>query len=104
MRGQQMDKRHVLVDRELEDAVIHAVQGPSGTGKCRGREKVRCKMRSQIPIGFAAEAVDAGFEFITSRTFIDIKIGTSSMRSAPSSGPVTVSTTDAHGGLNPRAA
>jgi hypothetical protein len=99
IRNEQLDKRHVLVDPELETVVLKAIKN-----HVRGKEGVRCKAKFNMPLGFANAVVNSGEEVFTSRTFIEFKIREDSLRSAPSSGPVTVSTTDAHGGKNPRAA
>ena len=68
------------------------------------KEKVRCKQRTEVPVGFAEAVLKSGEEVVLRRTFIDVQLA-SSLRSAPSSGIVTASTTDVHmAEKNPRAA
>jgi len=97
--GRQLEARHVLVTPELESTVVQVLRTPGNP------EKIRCKSRAIVPLGFAQASVQADQPIVVSRTFIDVKIP-SSLRSDERSGVVTASTTDAHAqsGQNPRAA
>jgi len=97
LQGIQLKPRHVIVHSDLEELVIDAVRG------CKGREKVRCKDRRLVPLNAAGETLQLDHPVVVCRTFLHVKMP-SDLRSLPSAGPVTVSTGDAHGSINPRAA
>jgi len=91
----KLQSRHVIVTEDLEEVVMHVLQPLANS------EKVRRKSRHCVPIGFAEEASQMRESIIVSRTFINIRTQ-SSLRSAPTSGLATASTTDAHSSRNPR--
>jgi len=103
LQGIQLKPRHVLVHADLEDLVMNAVSASKGhaSSRCKGREKVRCKARKVVPLGTAEASLQMEHSLVVRRTFLHVKIP-SELRSTPTSGPVTVSTSDAHGARNPR--
>lgn len=83
--GTKLRGRHVIVDVDFEEMVKKVVQAmPRDEKVKRGRQDV-------MPLT------------IVKRTFIEVQVE-SSLRSEPHQGPVTASTSDAHGIQNPRQA
>lgn len=112
LSGIDLCPRHVLVQPSLELAVVKVVEtgltNPhkplTPDGRKAEKAKVRCKARLEVPLHFAEAVVESGHEIVLSRTFIHIEVE-SSLRSAPSSGLVTASTSDVRfPEKNPRAA
>jgi len=97
LAGHELKPRHVLVTTDLEGAVMQAVKEPGNPSK------VRCKSRRTVPLGLGTAACDIDAPVVIRRTFIEVRLA-SSLHSAPSSAPVTASTTDARGIQNPRSA
>jgi hypothetical protein len=99
--GLELQGRHVLVAPELEEMVKRVIK--EGT---RGSAKVRSTGRGIVPLGFAAASMQVDAKIEVTHTFVHIKVKIpSSLCSEMHSGPVTLSTTDAHSrsGRNPRA-
>lgn len=97
LAGWDLKPRHVFVSMELEDVLLCAVK------KVPRQEKVRRKraVAAKVPLGFASAIVENELPADVVRTFIHIKTP-NSLRSEPTTGPVTKSTTDAKDGRNPR--
>jgi hypothetical protein len=94
IRGIVLDKRHVVVTADLEQVVDRVVA--SEVPRDRRVKKKGC--RSKPPGPFQPQTYPARVK----STFLEVPVP-SSMRSAPSSGPRTASTTGLHaGGRNPR--
>jgi hypothetical protein len=95
--GVTMSPHHILVAQEYEKIVLTVI------GKLRSNLKVRILTSKTVPVAMASWLTSSGIELHVSRTFLQCKI-TSSIRSTPISSNVVASTTDAHGGKNPRRA
>jgi len=94
IRGIVLDKRHVVVTADLEQVVDRVVASEVP----RGRRVKKKGCRSMLPGPFQPQSYPTRVK----STFLEVPVP-SSMRSAPSSGPRTASTTGLHsGGRNPR--
>eukprot|EP00928_Gymnodinium_smaydae_P066040 TRINITY_DN49093_c0_g1_i1.p1 TRINITY_DN49093_c0_g1~~TRINITY_DN49093_c0_g1_i1.p1 ORF type:complete len:499 (-),score=73.92 TRINITY_DN49093_c0_g1_i1:217-1713(-) len=103
LQGIQLRPRHVLVHSDLESVIIKAISVSKDhmTTRCKGREKVRCKGRKLVPLKTAELTLQMDHPIVVQRTFLHVKLP-SDLRSAATSGPATVSTSEAHGSKNPR--
>jgi len=104
LQGFALKGRHVLVEPDLEEVVQRVLKVSADTSLgCKGSEGVTVKRQLLVPIAFAQEVVQSELPVLVKRTFIEVS-KCSSLRSVPTSGIVTVSTSDAHCISNPRAA
>jgi len=93
-----LKKHHVLVSPEIEDVVTSLVQTLPRCEKVRRRGKAK-----KIPIKFAMAAGELSVPVVRKGTFLHVEVP-SSLRSESSNTAAVASTTEAHGGQNPRKA
>jgi len=93
--------RHVFLDPSIEHVVINVLEAVSQT--LPKKQKFYIQSTLNVPLDLAVQALKKESGVLVRRTFVEISIP-SSMYSASSSGPCTLSTTDADSrkGANPR--
>lgn len=91
--AKEIKPHHVLVSQEYKEIVLKEIRS------LRCRLKVRRKSNRQVPANLLAEAHASDIEVRVTNTFLHFEMPTSSNSS---NGHYVVSTTDAHGGRNPR--
>jgi len=96
----RLTPHHVLVGMEYEETLT-LIEVIRGLKWCNG--KVKVKRNSKIAVGLAMLIISSDFRIEVKRSFLHVDVS-SSLRSVASGEPCTASTTDAHGGQNPRRA
>jgi len=89
--------QNVLVSQHYEDLVVMVIK------RIPCNSKVRVQCNAKIPSGVVSEAISSGIDLEISRSFIHVPVP-SSLRSSANGQTPTASTTEAHGGKNPRRA
>jgi len=98
IQGLTLYPDHVVEDIDIESVVLAVVQD------LRGRNFAYPKRKQDIPLGFAATALESGIQVEVARSFLHIRLSSVMCSSSDSAAPRTSSTTDAQPrkGPNPR--
>lgn len=91
IQGKSFASRHIIVSQEHEAAIRTVIE------RMPCNHKVHTQAKYHLPTGLASEALKHGLKIEIKKTFLDIKSSSSTTGKHP-----TASTTEVHGGKNPR--